>query len=133
MAGIPGGALMNFRPIAHPERLEEAERRIRTSFKLYREGKLPQGIAGFMLEVPLKSALRAIYGSNRRIIASFFETFWKDWRAYWIERPLRWFIYSLPWAFAWLCQREPVRCGCGWGGARRRTIHNECPICTDEL
>lgn len=53
-------------PIAHPDWLAESERRISDSFRLYRSGHIPKSIDGWMLVVPLKHALRAIYGTDLR-------------------------------------------------------------------
>jgi len=48
--------------IKHPEWLEHSA--IDKTMNLIRTGKCPECIAGWMLVVPLKHALRAIYGSN---------------------------------------------------------------------
>jgi hypothetical protein len=50
--------------IKHPDWLKFCT--IERTYKLYREGKLPSSIEGFMLVTPLKHALRCIYGSDLR-------------------------------------------------------------------
>lgn len=141
--------------IRYPDRLPEAERRITDTLRLHREGSIPSSIDGWMIVVPLKYALRAIYGSDlgailgllRMYLEGQFDQFTASvsLRAYFIP----WF-FAIVWTFvwgwirwlrspgplAWLWGRqsspEPYLCeDCGWRGPLRWTVH-EYERCGDE-
>lgn len=57
------------RRIAQPDWLEDAMPRVEQTFKLYRDKKIPDCIEVFLLSVPLKHALRGIYGGNNITVA----------------------------------------------------------------
>ena len=131
-------------PIRHPEWLEYSKPG--KTLELYRAGKLPKSIDGWMLVVSLKHPLRAIYGSDlaaawalmRQAVRNIFdarvsEPAYRVWRF-----PV--LGVAVAWTFAWGIlnalrgQRpafmwgrgespKPVICACGWAGPRRWAVH----------
>lgn len=55
---------MHFPKIKHPEWLQDSQ--CESTWRLYRQGIIPEKITGWMLVVAMKHDLRAIYGSDLR-------------------------------------------------------------------
>lgn len=130
--------------IAHPEWLNEEK--IAKAYQLYRQGRLPKPIAGFMLATPLVHDLRAIFGSDRAtakyIAKGAFDHWWNPrWQRFvgvWYRIP--WIVARI-WTSAWIRWQkfqgnpyygmwgrhdspEPTRCEeCVWKGPRRWALH----------
>lgn len=122
-----------------------------STFRLYKEGKLPEAIAGQMLVIALKHGLRCVYGSDLKAAWSLLFMAVYSWCEYWITEPLARAWYRCRYGFAWfVCEvsgafkrrqrwrgkdkfpiiawgrhesPEPLLCLCGWGGMRRWAIH----------
>ena len=124
--------------IRHPEWLECSKPG--ESIRLYREGKIPKAIDGWMLVVSLKHPLRAIYGSDLRAALALLGQALSNLAERKIKNPLARFLYWVPFVYAWLWTQvagsfmkyplwgrrespEPVRCSCGWAGMRKWTNH----------
>lgn len=124
--------------IRHPEWLEHSDpgRKI----KLFNQGKLPKGIAGWMIVVACKYPLRAVYGSDLRaawqlllwaLANKLDDNLWRPLNNAWhaVRYVYAWMITHIHTGFmqcpAWgrRDSPEPVRCECGWAGMRRWTIH----------
>lgn len=139
-----GGVRTNF-TIARPDLIDES--RIITVYRLHREKRIPDSIAGFMLATPLIQQLRILLGSNgatawyliRLIVDSHWNVFWQRlaWVLYWAPWLLAW-LWTGVWGWsrvlrgfgraAWLWGRhdspEPTKCEqCVWRGMRRRCVH----------
>jgi len=143
-----GKVTMKTVEISHPGRLDESHRRWTSAFNLYRAGGIPHSIAGWMLVVPLRHALRAIYGNDLRaamalliwavagripeaavlvrirlygashLLALVWTWAWGWWR--WVR------YRGAAWAFLWDRREspEPALCDeCGWRGPRRWAVH----------
>lgn len=52
------------RKVARPDWLKDASPRVVLTLQMWEEGKLPEIIERFMVVVPIKHALRAIYGRS---------------------------------------------------------------------
>ncbi len=129
--------------IEHPDWMGNVNAEM--TFRLYREGKLPKRIEGWMLVTSCRHALRCIYGSDLKaawllLLEAIHDVF--TWR---IRVPFTSAFYNIAFTVAQIETRietmelemnhrlpvwgryespEPVRCeSCGWGGMRRWTIH----------
>ncbi len=84
---------MNFRTqIKHPEWMSYVN--LEKSLKVYREGKLPCQIVGWMLVVPTRHLLRCIYGSDLR--AAFALLWMATIGKLWDEISYRWWRLTKP-------------------------------------
>lgn len=133
--------------IKHPEWLDHSDPA--KTQRLWKERRLPIGVAGWLWVVSLKHALRAIYGSDLRAAWALLwwailnrwddlvsERVYRVWHlpgfalAYVVTFAWGWarkICYENPaWAFMWGRREspEPIICRCGWAGMRRWAVHS---------